>query len=138
MMSTLTLLDVPNSENQPAVVRPRSVGPAPRLADVMRRLVGQEATPDLRSHCPVCGHPYQPGEGVLALTGLAFVSGDVNAAAADDGDASRTIFLGHHSCVLPRLLTLLAGFRPDDRFIKASKDFASGRSVLPERHHDGP
>jgi hypothetical protein len=137
MMSTLTLLVPPNSENQPAV-RPRSVGPAPRLSDVIRRLENRETTPDLRTQCPVCGHPYQRGEGVLALTGLAFVSGDVNAAPADDGDAEQTIFLGHHNCVLPRLLTLLAGFRPDARFIKASKDFSSERSVFPERHHDEP
>jgi hypothetical protein len=136
-MSTLTLLDLPTAENQPAA-RPRSAGPAPRFSETMRRLVDREAIPDLRSHCPVCGHPYQSGEGVLALSGLAFVSDDVIAVPAGGGDASQTILLGHHSCVLPRLLTLLTAFRPEVRFIKASKDFSTSPAVLPELRHDGP
>jgi hypothetical protein len=119
--------------------RPKPEGTAPRLSEEMRRSIKREVTPDLHRHCPICGTPYQPGEGVLALACLSFAASTVpSSPAAGDCDPSSKLILGHRGCVLPRLLTLLASFQPEHRFVKASRDFSAGESAFPERHHDEP
>lgn len=97
----------------------------------MPRSLNREKTPDLRSHCPVCGNAYQPGQQVLALGCLSMAASAVpSARPGTECDPSGKIILGHYGCVLPRLLTLLAGFQPESRFVQASKDFAAGESVF--------
>jgi len=99
-------------------------------------LKDREVTPDLRHICPICGNPYQTREDVLALGCLSFATGDVSAAPGPSGcDQGNHILLGHYECVLPRLLTLLASFRPDDRFVRAVS--AEG-SALRDRRQDQP
>jgi hypothetical protein len=107
-----------------------------RLSEDMRRSINREVTTDLHSHCPICGNPYQPGEGVLALACLSFAAAMPSSPAAAGCDPGRNMILGHHACVLPRLLTLLAGFQPEARFVKASRDVSAGESAFPERNHD--
>ena|SRR5438270_13296369 len=113
--------------------------PASMLPEQTRRTGDGGATPDLRSHCPVCGKPYQPGEGVLALACLDFVTdaGSPAPAATGRDPGSRTL-LGHPRCVLPRLLTLLACFQPEGRFVTAFRDVSARESPFPERYHDEP
>jgi hypothetical protein len=119
--------------------RPQSEGTIPMLPGEMRQPVNRDVTPDLCSHCPVCGKPYQAGEPVLALACLSFAPSAVPCSPATaNGDPSSKIILGHHECVLPRLLTLLAGFQPELRFVRASNDFSAGESVFSERRHDDP
>jgi hypothetical protein len=90
----------------------------------------REVTLDLRSHCPVCGQLYQPGERVLTLACLSFAPPAVPCAPATaNGDPTSQFLLGHHTCVLPRLLTLLAGFQPELRFVRAANGFSAGESV---------
>lgn len=91
------------------------------VAEQLRRAVNRMPVLDLSSHCPVCGGPYQPGEEVLTLGCLSF--GEAS------GDPGEQVPLGHHRCVLPRLLTLLAGFQPEPRFTLASepRSAADGR-----------
>ena len=83
-----------------------------------------EPTPDLHSHCPVCGKAYQTGEEMVMLASTVFWAGAVPAEAGRDTEGNA--FLGHRACVLPRLLTLLASFQPANRFERASRDFAAG------------
>jgi hypothetical protein len=107
------------------------------LAEQMRATTNRKTTLDLRSNCPVCGHPYQPGEAVLALASLSFaISAVPSSSLADGGDPSSKTILGHHECVLSRLLTLLASFRPEVRFVKASEDFSASESEFQECQHD--
>lgn len=102
-----------------------SEGMLPFVSAESRRLTNPEAALDLRSECPVCGRPYQCGDQVVALTCFAFAKATL---IPGDGDK---IILGHHGCVLPRLLTLLAGFQPESRFVKAARE-----SIAPELYHD--
>lgn len=118
-------------------VRPKPDGATPMLSEEMRRPINRAVTPDLRSHCPVCGNPYQPGERVLALDCLALAPGAVPSSPATAGcGPGWQITLGHYRCVLPRLLTLLAGFQPELRFVRALDNFSAGESIFSERHHD--
>jgi hypothetical protein len=111
--------------------RPKSEGTSPLLSPEMRPHLNGDVTPDLRSHCPVCGKAYQPGDGVLALVCLSSATSAVPSVPTAAGcDPSRKIILGHHGCVLPRLLTLLVGFQPELRFAKASRDLFAGESVF--------
>jgi hypothetical protein len=100
------------------------------LSTHLRRPMNHEVTPDLGRECPVCGNAYQPGEEVLALARASFGAGaappPAPAAASDPGS---TILLGHHGCVLPRLLTLLAGFQPEVPFVRAAEDFPAGACI---------
>jgi hypothetical protein len=107
------------------------------VSEQIRRPVSRTPVLDLRSQCPVCGNPYQPGEGVLTLASLSFVTGAVSPSAAG-WDPSDQVLLGHRRCVLPRLLTLLAGFQPERRFALASEPCAAGEPVFLEHHHDEP
>jgi len=116
-------------------VRPKSENAISLSSVDMSRLINREGTKDLRTHCPVCGHPYQPGEGVLAMACLSFA---FSAAPAAPDHPSSTISLGHYGCVLPRLLTLLASFRPAARFEKAFLNFSDGEPAFAESHHDKP
>ena len=77
---------------------------------------------------------------LTALASLSFAKSATPSAPAAAGyeESSRKIVLGHHACVLPRLLTLLAGFGPEARFVKASKDYFVGEPLFPERRHDKP
>jgi hypothetical protein len=109
------------------------------VSEQTRRSIGRMGTLDLRRNCPVCGNAYQPGERVLALLCLSFEASAVPPlAAAAGGDPGGPIILGHHRCVLPRLLTLLAGFQPEMRFATASETYSPGDSAFPERYHDQP
>jgi hypothetical protein len=109
------------------------------LSTEMRRSSNRETTPDLRRHCPVCGKPYQSGECVLALACLSLASSAVpSEPATAGGDPSGSVILGHRLCVLPRLLTLLAGFQPELRFVRASNGFSAAESAFPEGPHDEP
>jgi hypothetical protein len=75
---------------------------------------------DLRHACPVCGKPYQPGEPVLALASFCLGPSDEPRPAVNQSlEQSNAFPLGHHECVLPRLLTLLASFQPGRRFVEA-------------------
>jgi hypothetical protein len=113
--------------------------PASMLSGLTRRSADRDVTPDLRNNCPVCGNPYQPGEGVLALACLPFATGaGPPAPAAGERDQSGQIILGHHRCVLPRLLTLIASFGPAGRFVTAFQDFCAWESSFPEGYHDEP
>jgi hypothetical protein len=58
--------------------------------------------------------------------------------AATASDRYRNTVLGHHGCVLPRLLTLLADFQPEARFVRAVRGLSCGESAVVERHHDQP
>jgi hypothetical protein len=99
---------------------------ASKLSEQTRRTADGGATLDLRSHCPVCGNPYQPGEGVLALACLSFATDAGSPAPAATGhDPGSRALLGHPRCVLPRLLTLLACFQPEGRFVTAFKNFSA-------------
>jgi hypothetical protein len=113
--------------------RARSESMPPVLSEEMCRSMNREVTPDLRSHCTICGNPYQPGEGVLALACLSFAASAVPSSPASAScDPRSQMILGHNECVLPRLLTLLAGFQPEVRFVKASIDLAAGAFLPPE------
>jgi hypothetical protein len=120
----------------PPEARPRSDGTTLMESRELRGSIKRGVTPDLRSHCPVCGNAYQPGEGVLALACLSFATGAVPAAPAGGCDPIGNQFLGHHGCVLPRLLTLLAGFQPEPRFVKAATALSARESGSPEYRHD--
>lgn len=97
---------------------------------------GRKATPDLHRQRPICGNPYQPGEGVLALACLSIATNVAPTSPAADGCTSNSkIILGHCGCVLPRLLTLLASFQPELRFAKASTEFSVVESPYTERHY---
>ena len=96
------------------------------------QVMNQAGGPDLRNHCPVCGHHYQAGENVLALDCLTFAAGPRSAAPGAGRDSGRKILLGHDRCVLPRLLTLLADFQPEARFQGASGDNSIHGSAFPE------
>ncbi len=91
--------------------------------------------PDLRKNSPVCGSPYVSGERVVALACFPFASSDVAPLPAPPGDGTDAITLGHQGCVLPRLLTLLAGFQPESRFETASTEYFRLSARLPERSH---
>jgi len=109
------------------------------VSEQTRRSIGRMGTLDLCRNCPVCGNPYQPGERVLALACLSFeASAGSSPVAAAGGDPGGQIILGHHRCVLPRLLTLLAGFQPELRFATASEAYSPSDFAFPERHHDQP
>jgi hypothetical protein len=106
--------------------------PDPVQTKVCRSL-SSEVTPDLHTLCPVCGKAYQAGDGVLALTCLAYGPGAARSlVAAAGGDGSRNIVLGHHECVLPRLLTLLADFQPAARFVRAFRGSCAGEPLSPK------
>jgi hypothetical protein len=107
------------------------------VSEPIRRSVSRKAAPDLSSHCPVCGGPYQPGERVLTLACTSFAAGALPPSAADH-DPDDPIILGHRGCVLPRLLTLLTCFRPASRFALVSEACSVGEPGFPERHHDEP
>jgi hypothetical protein len=113
--------------------------PALMLSGLTRRSADRNVTPDLRNNCPVCGNPYQPGEGVLALGCLPFAtSAGPSTPAASERDQCCNIILGHHHCVLPRLLTLIASFGPAARFVTAFQDLCASDSSFPRGYHDEP
>ena len=119
--------------------RPESEGTPPAVPGPIPRSINGNAAPDLRSHCPVCGNAYQPGEGILALACLSFGAGAVPPSPAAPGrDSVGKVLLGHHGCVLPRLLTLVVGFQPEVRFVTASREVSAAESLFPERDHDEP
>lgn len=105
------------------------VTPPPETA---RPPVPARGIPDLRNNCPLCGRPYESGEQVAALACVSFAPGGGPPWPTPDGDRADTIPLGHQGCVLPRLLTLLAGFRPEQRFENASAEYLA-LSVAPVR-----
>lgn len=135
-----SLLDLKDrGSNRSPDTRPQSEAATRMLSKEMRRSANRKVAPDLRSNCPVCGNPYQPGEEVLALACLSFATSAVPSSPAAAGcDPSTKITLGHYGCVLPRLLTLIAGFQPEGRFVLASRDFTAAETVFPERYHDQP
>ncbi len=110
----------------------RHANEPPSIGESYQSLRDRELRPDLCRNCPICGRPYRPGENVLALTCLPFAIGMVPAPPTAEGDAGGNVVIGHHGCVLPRLLTLLACFRPDDRFVRAMREGAAGDPVLPD------
>jgi hypothetical protein len=125
--------------NRAAEARLKSEAATPLLAEEVRRSTSREKTPDLISNCPVCGNPYQQDDVVLALTCLSLAASAGPASlAATRCEPSNKITLGHQGCVLPRLLTLLAGFQPELRFVKASKELSPVSVPSPERCHDKP
>ena len=107
------------------------------VSEAIPRTAALKAAPDLRSHCPVCGDPYQPGERVLALGCPSFPPGAVPSSAAAREPVGQVI-LGQHRCVLPRILTLLAGFQPALRFALAPEVCPGGEPVFPEYQHAEP
>ncbi len=112
----------------------RSGSEAPRFAEELPRALKRESTLDLRSRCPICGKAYQDGDEALALAQLSLAINTEPATLTAVGcDPSRKIILGHYGCVLPRLLTLLAGFQPELRFVEAANQLSACQSVLPER-----
>ncbi len=111
--------------------RPGPEGATPLFRERARRSITGAKAPDLRRNCPVCGNAYQPGEGVLALACLPFAACDLPCLSTPaECDLTDKIVLGHRECVLPRLLTLLASFRPEARFETASTDFFASEPVL--------
>lgn len=102
------------------------------ILPLARRALNRKVALDLRRDCPVCGQPYQSGDNIVALNCLAFAP-STESSPAVSLDSDRKVILGHHGCVLPRLLTLLAGFQPEIRFVKAADE-----SFSPEVHHDEP
>lgn len=112
-----------------AEARSNPEGMIPVVSAESGRLTSQEAPPDLRRDCPICGQPYRSGDKVMALACFAFAT-SMSRPAPGDGNK---IMLGHHACVLPRLLTLLAGFQPEIRFVKAASE-----SIVPELYHERP
>ncbi len=95
----------------------------PPSSETARRPIPGRVMPDLSNNCPVCGIPYVSGERVAALVSVPFASSDVAPLPAPPGDGTDTIALGHQGCVLPRLLTLLAGFQPESRFETAATEY---------------
>jgi hypothetical protein len=123
--------------NRLANTRPEPEGATLLFPEQVRRSTTREMTPDLRRNCPVCGNAYQPGEGVLALACLPFAASAFPCLSTPrECDLTDKIVLGHHECVLPRLLTLLAGFRPEARFVTASTDFFASESAPAEGDDD--
>lgn len=117
--------------------RPEPEGATLLFPEPIRRSTSPEMTPDLRRNCPVCGNAYQPGEGVLAMACLPFApSAFPYLSTPLECDLTDKIVLGHRECVLPRLLTLLAGFRPEPRFETASTDFFASEPALSECDDD--
>src|SRR6478672_8639323 len=111
------VLDAKRSPN----ARPEPEGATLLFPERVRRSIAGAKTPDLRRNCPVCGNAYRPGEGVLALTCLPFAASAFPCLSTPlECDLTNKIVLGHHECVLPRLLTLLASFGPEARFETAS------------------
>ena len=110
----------------------RDTPPSPEMP---RRPIPGRVMPDLRKNSPVCGSPYVSGERVVALACFPFASSDVAPLPAPPGDGTDAITLGHQGCVLPRLLTLLAGFQPESRFETASTEYFRLSARLPERSH---
>ena len=102
----------------------------PATEDSYQYLKDRDATPDLWNSCPICGNHYQPGEDVLALARRSFATAALSSSWASAGEPGSSILLGHRECVLPRLLTLLASFRPDERFVRA---VSSDEASLPSR-----
>ncbi len=101
------------------------------------RSLSPGGAPDLHSTCPVCGGLYQPGDAVLALNCLVLVPAAARTPPSTSrDDPIRNLVLGHHACVLPRLLTLLAGFQPETRFVKAVRAYSASEPVVPEHHHE--
>ena len=99
----------------------------PPRADNAHRGSHDKLTPDLHSHCPICGHAYQAGEETILLISAAFAPGasSLRGERGLRGDAH----LGHRECVLPRLLTLLASFQPATRFELASRELSAGTTA---------
>ena len=108
----------------------------PPSSETARRPKPGREMPDLHNNCPVCGGPYESGERVVALTCVSFANSDVAPLPAPPGDGTDAITLGHQGCVLPRLLTLLAGFQPESRFEAASTEYFRRAALLPERSQD--
>jgi hypothetical protein len=119
--------------------QPTFPGTTPMLSAERSRSISRELTPDLRNNCPVCGAAYQPGENVLALACFPLEAGAAPPfpAVVDCAPGSR-ILLGHHGCVLPRLLTLISCFRPETRFVNAFHNVSAAESRVPEGRHDEP
>ena len=105
-------------------------------SETARRPLPGRVMPDLSNNCPVCGSPYVSGERVVALVCVPFARADVAPSPAPPGDGTDTITLGHQGCVLPRLLTLLAGFQPESRFEAASTEYLRLAALLPECSQD--
>jgi hypothetical protein len=123
--------------NRFPAARAKPDGAALPSVEKIRRTVSGGASPDLRRNCPVCGNPYRPGEGVLALSCLSLSINPVLSLPVGSGcDLTGKIILGHNGCVLPRLLTLLAGFQPEARFENAAANLFGGESEFSERDYD--
>jgi hypothetical protein len=92
---------------------------------------------DIRRNCSICCMPYLPGDEVLALDSLSYATTAMPCSPGSSSfEPSSKMILGHHGCVLPRLLTLLASFQPEVRFVKAIKDLSGEDSRSPERHRN--
>jgi len=75
----------------------------------------------------------------VALAGLSFAQTALRpSAAAVNGDPVSQVILGHHGCVLPRLLTLLAAFLPEARFVTPSDENPAGERFPPEYYREAP
>jgi len=83
--------------------------------------------------CPVCGNIYQPGENVVALTSLVVLTTAAGVAPGGHEQCSTTI-LGHHDCVVPRLVSLLVRVHRESR--GAADEDAVGDCVFPEGHYE--
>jgi hypothetical protein len=105
-------------------------------SEEMRQFTDRDVPLDLNlaGICPVCGKFYQPGDSVVALASPSVRASAVAFAAADD-DQDHKIILGHHDCVVPRLMTLLVRSHLEDRFAGAEADASVGDSVFPEGHY---
>jgi hypothetical protein len=115
--------------------RPVPKGAVPLSSQQGRQSVNGRV-PDLRTNCPVCGNPYQAGEAVLELACRSVGANPVPPVTEARGASG--IVLGHRGCVLPRLLTLLAAFQPEARFLRAAEEFSAAGSVFPEGHDEQP
>lgn len=107
------------------------------LSGLPRRSGDPNVTSNLQSYCPVCNNAYKAGEGVLALACLPIAISGLPwyQSVPADSETSKRIILGHQECVLPRLLTLLAGFQPEARFVKTSNAFFANESTTSECQH---
>ncbi len=131
-----TVLNAGNIGMSPTIADELNLVEPPDAEHDYQFLKDRDITPDLRHRCPICGDLYHPGDGVLALGCLPFPTGEPSASPEPSGcEPGNSILLGHPDCVLPRLFTLLASFRPDERFVRA---VSAGETALREFAQDQP
>lgn len=71
----------------------------------------------------------------MALASL-FVLASAVTYAVSGRDQDSKIILGHHDCVMPRLVSVLVREHLEDRFAGAAEDVAVGDSVFPEGYYE--